>query len=226
MAPGTRLGPYEIVALAGSGGMGEVYKARDTRLSRTVAIKILPPHIAEDAALRARFEREARAISSLDHPNICVVHDVGRSGTVDYIVMQFLEGETLAQRLGRGPLPLPDLLRHGAAIASALHQAHRAGILHRDLKPGNVMLTPSGAKLLDFGLAKTANPAADPIDGTSTTEFGGATLPGTILGTLPYMSPEQIEGKPLDARSDIFALGGVLYEMATGRRAFAGDSAA
>ena len=223
--PGTRLGPYEVVALAGSGGMGQVYKARDTRLDRTVAIKVMPANVSADPDLRTRFEREARAISTLDHPNICVLHDVGREGDVDYLVMQFLEGETLAARLARGPIPLPEALRHGIEIAAALDRAHRAGILHRDLKPGNVMLTVDGAKLLDFGLAKllTRGAAGNTVLVTASAPLTGA---GTLLGTLLYMSPEQLEGGPVDARSDIFSFGAVIYEMLTGARAFEGQTQA
>ncbi len=232
LTPGTRLGPYQITDAIGAGGMGEVYKARDTRLDRTVAIKVLPSHVAADPAVRTRFEREARAISSLDHPNICVLHDVGREGEVDYLVMQYLEGETLAARLARGALPLDEALRYATDIAAALDKAHHAGILHRDLKPGNVMLTRSGgrdtsAKLLDFGLAKLAAPggSAAPVQ-TQATITSPLTGQGAILGTLMYMSPEQLEGRELDPRSDIFTFGAVLYEMVTGIRAFAGASQA
>ena len=230
--PGTRLGPYEIVSHAGSGGMGDVYKARDTRLNRTVAIKVLPRQLAANPDFRARFEREARAVSSLDHPNICVLHDVGHTDStggeqgVEYLVMQFLEGETLAKRISRGPLPLAETLRISTEIASALDKAHRAGILHRDLKPGNVMLTKTGSKLLDFGLAKyspVAEAAAHTIPATATSPLTGK---GTILGTLLYMSPEQLEGRELDARSDIFSFGAMLYEMLTGVRPFGGQSQA
>jgi tRNA A-37 threonylcarbamoyl transferase component Bud32 len=229
---GTRLGPYEILAPLGAGGMGEVYKARDTRLDRTVAIKVLAPHVLAEPGLRARFEREARTASSLDHPNICVLHDVGREGDVEYIVMQHLEGETLAARLARGPLPVGEALRYATEIASALDRAHRAGILHRDIKPGNVMLVKSAgrdlsAKLLDFGLAKTlvtrAAAAGDAAPATASLPLTGQ---GTIVGTLLYMSPEQLEGRDVDARSDIFSFGAVLYEMVTGRRAFDGGNQA
>jgi eukaryotic-like serine/threonine-protein kinase len=227
LASGTRLGPYQILQPLGAGGMGEVYKARDTRLDRTVAIKVLPAHVAADAALRARFEREARVISGLDHPNICVLYDVGREENVDFLVMQYLEGETLAERLRRGPLPLEQALRRGIEIADALDRAHRAGVLHRDLKPGNIILTKSGAKLLDFGLAKLATSGADTA-GESTPETLSSPLTGqgTILGTLLYMSPEQLEGREVDARSDIFSFGAVLYEMVTGTRAFEAKSQA
>src|SRR5918993_1819602 len=232
LTPGARLGPYQIVAPLGAGGMGEVYKARDTRLDRTVAIKTLLGDFLADPALRARFEREARAISGLDHPNICVVHDVGRDGEIEYLVMQYVEGETLAARLERGPLTVDEALRYATGIASALDKAHRAGILHRDLKPANVMLATSAgrdssAKLLDFGLAKLL-PAAGIA--TNETVASGGTSPltgrGTILGTLLYMSPEQLQGGTVDARSDIFSFGAVLYEMLTGKRAFEGASQA
>ena len=229
MVIGTRLGPYEILAKLGEGGMGEVYRARDTRLARSVAIKVLPPDAAADASARARFEREARAIAALSHPHICVVHDVGHQDGIDYLVMELLDGETLAERLARarGPLPLDEVLRIGVAIADALDKAHRAGIVHRDLKPLNVMLTKSGPKLLDFGLAKLHE--ASPVslsDGTAATTVAPGTAHGTILGTIHYMAPEQVEGRPADTRSDIWALGAVLYEMATGQRPFDGESAA
>jgi serine/threonine protein kinase/Tol biopolymer transport system component len=224
---GTRLGPYQILQPLGAGGMGEVYKARDLRLDRTVAIKVLPAHVATDPALRARFEREARVVSGLDHPNICVLYDVGREDGVEFLVMQYLEGETLQQRLARGPLPLEQVLRYGVEIAEALDKAHRAGVLHRDLKPGNVILTKSGAKLLDFGLAKLAGAGSGPLAQSSpATLTSPLTGQGTILGTLLYMSPEQLEGREVDARSDVFSFGAVLYEMATGMRAFAGGSQA
>jgi serine/threonine protein kinase len=197
--------------------MGEVFKARDTRLERSVAIKILPPEFAADANLRLRFEREAKAISQLSHPHICTLHDVGEN----YLVMELLDGETLADRLLRGPIPIRDVARYGAQIADALDRAHRANIIHRDLKPANVMLTKSGAKLLDFGLAK-ANEAVVDIDGA--TQQKPLTREGTILGTFQYMAPEQLEGAEADARTDIFALGALLYEMATGKRAFDGKT--
>ncbi|HYR29059.1 MAG TPA: protein kinase [Thermoanaerobaculia bacterium] len=223
---GTRLGPYEIVASIGAGGMGEVYRARDTRLDRSVAIKVLPATLAANPALRARFEREARAISGLTHANICTLHDVGQQDGIDYLVMEHLEGESLADRLARGPLPPSQVLRYGADIAQALHHAHRRGITHRDLKPGNVMLTTGGAKLLDFGLAKLASEHVAAPDAKTVAGMSPLTAEGTIVGTLPYMSPEQIEGKELDARSDIFSLGVMLYEMAAGSRPFSGASAA
>jgi eukaryotic-like serine/threonine-protein kinase len=225
LANGTRLGPYEIVAVLGAGGMGEVYRARDTRLDRTVAIKILPPHFADDASRRQRFEREAKVVSGLNHPNICTLHDIGHQDGVDFIVMEYLEGESLAERLEKGPLPAPQVLQYGTQIASALDKAHRHGVTHRDLKPGNIILTKSGAKLLDFGLAK-AEPSAS-MEKTLT-DATPRPLPmtklGTIIGTVPYMSPEQLDGKEADARSDIFSLGAVLYEMVTGNRAFQGQS--
>ena len=218
---GTRLGPYEILAPIGAGGMGEVYKARDTRLDRSVAVKILPAEFANDARLRARFEREAKAISQLNHPNICALYDVGRDHDTDFLVMELLEGETLADRLDRGALPLDAVLRHGVEIADALARAHHQGVIHRDLKPGNIMLTKGGAKLLDFGLAKTADVAIGTDDAT---QHRPLTAEGTVVGTFQYMSPEQLEGLEADTRSDIFALGTLLYEMATGRRAFSGKT--
>ncbi len=227
LEPGTRLGPYEILSPLGAGGMGEVYRARDSRLDRSVAIKVLPSHLSENSEVRARFEREARAVSQLAHPNICVLHDVGREGSIDYIVMEHLEGETLAQRLSRGPLPTDELLTIGGQIADALDKAHRAGIVHRDLKPGNVMLTRSGAKLLDFGLARTTGLAKQVTDLTSSPTVAQAlTTEGTILGTFHYMAPEQLEGGEADARADLWAFGCVLFEMATARRPFDGRSQA
>jgi eukaryotic-like serine/threonine-protein kinase len=224
---GTRLGPYEILAPLGAGGMGEVYRARDTRLGRDVAVKIVPQHLSAHPEARARFEREARAVSSLNHPHICTLHDVGREGDIDYLVMELIEGETLADRLGRGPLPLPDVLKVGAQIAAALDRAHRAGVVHRDLKPGNVMLTKAGAKLMDFGLAKEAGPASSAAALTvAPTATSPLTADGAVVGTFQYMSPEALEGKETDARSDLFALGVVLYEMATARRAFEGRTQA
>ena len=234
LAPGTRLGPYEILDPLGAGGMGDVYRARDTRLDRTVAIKVLPSHLSSNLDLRARFEREAKAISTLNHPNICTLHDIGHQDGIDYLVMELVEGETLALRLGRGPLAIEEVLREGGRIADALEKAHRGGIIHRDLKPGNVMLTKSGAKLMDFGLARAAGaPAAGgsaaPAATTPTqspTLAQPLTAQGSLLGTFQYMAPEQLEGREADARSDIWALGCVLYEMATGRRAFEGASQA
>jgi len=224
---GARLGPYEIVAPLGAGGMGEVYKARDTRLERTVAVKVLPEHFSADEEIRQRFEREAKTISQLSHPHICALYDVGREGETEYLVMEYLEGETLSERLAKGPLPLDQTLRYGMEIADALDKAHRQGIVHRDLKPSNVMLTKSGVKLLDFGLAKVLQPEG-PIESftSAPTAAKEVTREGTILGTLPYMAPEQLEGKKADPRTDIFALGAVLYEMVTSKKAFSGTSQA
>jgi len=229
LSNGTRLGPYEIIGPLGAGGMGEVYKARDTRLDRTVAIKVLPAGAGDRADLRERFEREARTVSSLNHPHICTLHDIGRHDGADYLVMEYLEGETLAERLSRGAMPLEQLLRCGVQVADALDKAHRRGVVHRDLKPANIMLTKSGAKLLDFGLAKLLpTEPFGPAAGSSAlvTQRADLTAEGAIVGTLQYMAPEQLEGKEADARADIFALGTVLYEMATGRRAFEGKSRA
>jgi Tol biopolymer transport system component len=223
---GTRLGPYEIVAPLGAGGMGEVYSAKDTRLERTVAVKVLPAHLSNNPDLRARFEREARTVSSLNHPHICTLHDVGSEGGVDYLVMEHLEGETLEDRLKNGPLPLEQALRHGIEIADALDKAHRQGVIHRDLKPGNIMLTKAGAKLLDFGLAKTTATAATDALSSLPTQERPLTEAGTLLGTFQYMAPEQLEGREADARTDVFAFGSVLYEMVTGKRAFQGESRA
>ena len=228
LAAGARLGPYEIHSALGAGGMGEVYKARDTRLDRTVAIKILPESLAADPQFRDRFDREARTISQLDHPHICALYDVGEHNGTAYLVMQYLEGETLADRLKTGALALDQALRCAIEIADALDKAHRAGITHRDLKPGNIMITKAGAKLLDFGLAKLRGPAA-PISMSGMTRLATPmpqTALGTILGTVHYMAPEQVEGREADARADIWALGVVIYEMVTGRRPFDGDSAA
>jgi len=224
LASGTKLGPYQIVAPLAAGGMGEVYRARDTRLERTVAIKILPAQFSSDAVRKQRFEREAKIISSLNHPNICTLHDIGSQDGIDYLVMECVEGETLAKRLEKGPLPLEQVLKFGSQIADGLDKAHRAGIVHRDLKPGNIMLTTSGAKLLDFGLAKPAAPLTSLATLTVTKAESPVTQQGTIVGTFEYMSPEQVEGKELDGRSDIFSLGAVLYEMLTGTRAFEGKS--
>jgi eukaryotic-like serine/threonine-protein kinase len=224
---GTRLGAYQIVSLLGAGGMGEVYRARDTRLDRTVAIKVLPERLADRPDLRERFEREARTIASLSHPHICTLHDVGHQDGTEFLVMEYLEGETLGQRLKKGPLPLEQVLRYAIEIADALDKAHRKGITHRDLKPGNIMLTRSGAKLLDFGLAKLrqASSSEAPLSQLPT-EKSDVTATGTILGTLQYMAPEQLEGREADARTDIFAFGVVIYEMATGKKAFEGKSQA
>jgi Tol biopolymer transport system component len=229
LSPGSRLGPYEVLSPLGAGGMGEVYKAKDTRLERTVAVKVLPQHLSASPEVRQRFEREAKTISSLTHPHICALYDVGNQDGVEYLVMEFLEGETLADRLGRGPLPAEQTLRYGIEIADALDKAHRQGIVHRDLKPGNVMLTKSGVKLLDFGLAKAVGPVSQQSGLTSLPTMAHAqnlTQEGTILGTFQYMAPEQLEGKDADVRSDIFAFGAVLYEMATGKKAFSGSSQA
>ena len=234
LTSGTRLGPFEILTVLGAGGMGEVYRAKDTRLGRDVAIKILPTSICSDPVARQRFEREAKSISALNHPNICVLHDVGCHEGLDYLVMECVEGETLAARLQKGPLPFCELLKTGIEIANALASAHRLSLVHRDLKPSNIMLTKAGAKLMDFGLAKPS--VLNPVPPASAPLFSGETLTsnqspgspltgvGAIIGTIQYMAPEQLEGKEADARSDIFAFGTVLYEMATGRRAFEGKS--
>jgi serine/threonine protein kinase len=224
LTTGTKLGPYEILATLGAGGMGEVYRARDTRLNRTVAVKILTQGIADTPEVRQRFEREARAISSLNHPHICALYDVGHQDGIEYLVMEFLEGETLAARIEKGPLPTPELLRYASQIADALDKAHRQGTVHRDLKPANVMLTKSGAKLLDFGLAKGEEILQGGDPGSSPTMSRPLTTQGTIVGTMQYMAPEQLEGKEADARSDIFSFGAVLYEMATGKKAFEAKS--
>src|SRR5579859_2624236 len=253
---GTRLGPYEVVSPLGAGGMGEVWKARDTRLDRSVAIKVLPAEFAENAQLKLRFEREAKTISQLNHPHICTLYDVGvlsvaprssaalaaedRGATlsheVPYLVMELLEGESLADKLTRGPLPLDQVLRYGIEIAEALEKAHKAGVVHRDLKPGNIMITKSGAKLLDFGLAKPSvilsreggeeYPTQVRRGSLAPLGMTPLTAEGTIVGTFQYMAPEQLEGLEADARTDIFAFGALLYEMATGKRAFDGKSKA
>ncbi|HSS43711.1 MAG TPA: protein kinase, partial [Thermoanaerobaculia bacterium] len=228
LAVGTRLGPYEILSPIGAGGMGEVYKARDTRLERTVAVKVLPQHLSASAEVRQRFEREAKTISQLSHPHICALYDVGREGETEYLVMEYLEGESLADRLGKGPLPAEQLLRDGIEIGDALDKAHRQGIVDRDLKPGNVMLTKSGVKLVDFGLAKfgARAPTSGGFSVLPTQAGENLTAEGTILGTFQYMAPEQLEGKEADARTDIFAFGALLYEMATGQKAFTGRTQA
>jgi len=239
LSAGTKLGPYEIQSLLGAGGMGEVYRANDTRLDRRVAIKVLPSHLSSDPDRIQRFEREARTISSLNHPHICTLYDVGTQSSVTFLVMEFLEGVTLAHRLMRGALSIKEVLQIAREIADALSKAHHLGIVHRDLKPGNIMLTKSGAKLMDFGLAKPAAPAlgtSASAGGALTPETPTLSLPsltspappltqkGHVLGTFQYMSPEQLQGCEADARSDIFAFGAVLYEMTTGRRAFEGKS--
>ena len=222
---GARLGPYEIDSQIGAGGMGEVYKATDTRLDRTVALKVLAAHLSQNPEIKQRLEREARAISSLNHPNICALYDVGREDDTDFLVMEYLEGDTLAERIAKGSLPQEQVLRYGMEIAEALDKAHRQGIIHRDLKPGNVILTKSGAKLLDFGLAGIRpGPMAAGTSAYITAE--PLTAEGTILGTFQYMAPEQLEGEEADGRTDIFALGLLLYEMATGQKAFSGKSQA
>jgi serine/threonine protein kinase len=230
LTPGTRLGPYEIVAAIGRGGMGEVYRARDTRLKREIAIKILPAHVTSQSNRRQRFEREAQVIAAVSHPHICALFDVGSQDGVDFLVMEYLEGETLDRRLVRGALPLNEVFQRAIEIAEALDHAHRHGIVHRDLKPANIMLTKAGAKLLDFGLAGW-NPR-EPVQLERIVSENAAELPetrtltaeGTILGTLQYMAPEQLEGKATDAHADLFAFGAIVYEMATGRRAFSGGS--
>ena len=222
---GTTLGPYEIESPLGEGGMGEVYRARDTRLGRTVAIKILPADLAQSDEARQRFEREAKAISSLNHPNICALYDIGHDQGNDYLVMELIEGESLADRLARGALPLKEMLPIAIQIADALENAHRNGLVHRDLKPGNVMLTKSGAKLLDFGLAKLL-PQQGVVKGVTSGSEANLTVEGSIIGTMQYMSPEQMQGGEVDARSDIFAFGAMLYEMTTGKQAFDGSSQA
>src|SRR5579872_1488167 len=234
LSAGVKLGPYEIQSALGAGGMGEVYRALDTRLERSVAIKVLASHLSSTPELKQRFEREARTISALNHAHICQLFDVGSQDGTDFLVMEFLEGETLAERLRKGAVPLNELLKTGIEVAEALEVAHRAGIIHRDLKPGNIMLTKSGAKLMDFGLAKPASMGAAasgsaPLLSAARTASGPSpmsplTTAGSIVGTIQYMSPEQIEGKEADVRSDIFAFGAVLYEMATGKRAFEGKS--
>ena len=229
LTPGARLGPFEVVGLIGAGGMGEVYRARDTRLDRMVALKVLPPEFASDPTLRARFEREAHAISALQHPHICTLHDVGEANGQAYLVMEHINGDTLADRLKKGPLPLPQALEMATQVAEALAAAHKQGIVHRDLKPGNVMLTRTGVKLLDFGLARLGalEPPSDAAEPTSTpTEAASLTGRGATLGTLPYMAPEQVEGRSVDARADIWALGAIVYEAVAGARPFEGRSAA
>ncbi len=233
LATGTRLGPYEVIAAIGAGGMGEVYRARDTRLDRSVAIKILHSHLSCSPELKSRFEREARTLSSLSHPHICSLYDVGTEAGAEFLVMEFLQGETLADRLRKGPLPVNAVLKLGMEVADALTKAHRLGVIHRDIKPSNIMLTANGAKLMDFGLAKPTMVNAGATRAPGISDLVTATLQspvnplssvGVIVGTIPYMAPEQIEGKEADGRSDIFALGAVLYEALTGKRAFDGAS--
>jgi len=221
---GSHLGPYELTAPTGAGGMGEVWRGRDTRLDRSVAVEILPVDFSRDDVRRLRFEREAEIISSLSHPHVCTLFDVGHEGDAHDLVMELLEGESLADRLVRGPLPLEQVLKHGAQVAGALDAAHRQGIVHRDLKPGNVMLTKAGAKLLDFGLAHSGRASGPSASTEAPTEARPLTAAGAVVGTFQYMAPEQLEGRDADARTDIFALGAVLHEMATGRRAFEGQS--
>ena len=223
---GARYGPYELLSLIGAGGMGEVYRARDTRLDRFVAIKVLHPELNERPDRRARFEIEARAISSLSHPHICALFDVGEQDGRAFLVMEYLDGETVDDRLARGPLPLDHVVRYAMEISDALDHAHRERITHRDLKPSNVMLTASGVKLLDFGLAKGPALAAATTSSTLSFEDRKLTADGTMVGTFQYMAPEQLEGKPADCRTDVFALGTLIYEMATGRKAFDGSSQA
>src|SRR5258708_16094504 len=224
--PGRRLGPHEILSSVGAGGMGEVYRARDTRLARIVAIKVLPSHLADRPELRERFEREARTIASLNHPHICSLHDIGQQDGIDYLLMEYLEAETLSHRLQKGPLPLEQMLQYAIEIADALDKAHRKGVTHRDLKPGNIMLTKTGTKLLDFGLAKLKQEVAPANVQLSElpTASDPLTAKGTIVGTLQYMAPEQLEGKEVDARTDIFSFGAVAYEMATATKSFEGKS--
>ena len=222
----TRLGPYEILAPLGAGGMGEVYRAKDTRLDRIVAIKVLPSHLSSNSDFRQRFDREARTVSALNHENICTLHDIGHQDGIHYLVMEFIDGETLGSRLKKGPLSATEVLRYSIQIADALDRAHKKGVVHRDLKPGNIMLTKSGVKLLDFGLAKIISTQAAAEVSQLLTQHHELTGEGMILGTLQYMAPEQLEGKETDARTDIFAFGAVVYEMATGKKAFEGTSQA
>ena len=230
LSPGSQLGPYQIVDQIGAGGMGEVYKATDTRLGRTVAIKILNSDLSQRIELRQRFEREAKTISNLSHPHICSLYDIGRQDGTDFLVMEYLEGETLANRLLQGPLPANQIYSYAIEIADALDKAHRKGIIHRDLKPGNIMLTASGTKLLDFGLARIVDPIVPTAGSVAKTlaavESQDLTAEGTVVGTLNYMAPEQLEGKQTDSRTDIFAFGAVLFEMATAKQAFASNSTA
>ncbi len=236
LTAGTKLGPYEILAPLGAGGMGEVYRAKDTRLDRTVAIKVLPAHLSSDPELKQRMEREAKAISALQHANICTLYDIGTQDGTNFLVMEYLEGQTLAERLAKGPLPIEQVLKIGTEIAQALEKAHQHGIIHRDLKPANIMLTKAGAKLMDFGLAKPkisiASKAVEAFTPSTptmnlaslTAAVSPLTQKGSIVGTFQYMAPELLQGAEADARSDLFSFGCVLYEMITGRRAFEGKS--
>jgi len=236
LTSGTKLGPYEIQSPLGAGGMGEVYRAKDTRLDRTVAIKVLPSHLSDDPELKQRMEREAKAISALQHAHICTLYDIGTQDGTGFLVMEYLEGQTLAERMAKGPLPLDQVLKIATEIAQALDKAHQQGIIHRDLKPANVMLTKAGAKLMDFGLAKPqvqiASQAIGPFTPSTptmnlaslTSAASPLTQKGSIVGTFQYMAPELLQGSEADARSDLFSFGCVLYEMITGRRAFEGKS--
>ena len=226
LLPGSSLGPYRIEAPAGSGGMGEVYKARDTRLDRTVAIKVLPGPVASNPDLRQRFEREARTVAALNHPHICALYDVGRDGETDFLVLEYLDGETLEARLARGPLPPMELLRVGREVAEGMEAAHRAGLVHRDLKPANVIVTRAGTKIVDFGVAKDVRAQSRLEKDDARTKEAGLTQAGVLVGTLPYMSPEQLEGRPADVRTDIWALGCLLYEMETAERPFPAETEA
>jgi len=210
LEPGSRLGPYEITALRGKGGMGEVYRARDTRLGREVAVKVLPEELNRDPAFKQRFEREVRTISQLQHPNVCTLHDVGSHDGVDYLVMEYLDGETLEDHLRKGALPVDRIVQVGGAVAEAVHAAHRRGVVHRDLKPGNVMLTGAGVKVVDFGLAKGFGQESRALDTQLATMTRPPTAVGMIVGTPHYMAPEQLEGREADARSDVWALGCIL----------------
>jgi Tol biopolymer transport system component len=224
LTPGSRFGPYEIVSPLGAGGMGEVYRAHDARLGRDVAVKVLPAEISADPSRRQRFQVEARAIAALSHPNICAIHDVGSDEGFDYLVLELVEGETLAARLVRGPLPIAEALARAREIAAGVDAAHRMGVIHRDLKPGNIMLARAGVKILDFGLAKVLREEATAASAMTAAATGPLTGTATVLGTLQYMAPEQIEGRPADTRTDVFAFGAVLYEMVTGRKAFDASS--
>src|SRR5271155_734779 len=225
LAPGTKLGAFEIVAPLGAGGMGEVYRARDTRLERTVAIKLLPTAFSASGDRLQRFEREARSASALNHPNIVTIYELGQDGSTHYIAMELVEGQTLRQMLASGSLPIRKAIEIAAQVAEGLAKAHEAGITHRDLKPENLMFTPDGfVKILDFGLAKLAATGQEPPD--KQTMSGAQTLPGVVMGTLGYMSPEQASGRQLDFRSDQFSFGSVVYEMVTGKRAFQRPTAA